>query len=255
MKIFKMIGVMSLVVFSFYLTDAVTNLAINVNPLMQTIKKNKDNYCTESVNAIIDNNTIIPGIKGKKINEMESFLNMKDFGSFNTNYLIYEYYDPDISIENNKEKIIISGNTSLRQVSILIHKNTNILKYLKQNNIKYSKMINYNEEFDLNENINIENDDKLFDDLDTLLNKKDLNKKICILNYSNIKKCKDKKYYIVNPNVSINNSNIVSSLKEIGNGNIILLDNNLTLENFKILLNKINSNDLKIVYLSEIIEE
>ena len=60
MKYFRLIGIMSLLVFSFYLTDFVTELAINTNPLMQSIKINSTNYITESVDAIIDNNTIIP---------------------------------------------------------------------------------------------------------------------------------------------------------------------------------------------------
>ena len=95
MKFFKIFGIISLLIFSFYLTDEVTLLAINLNPLMEEIKNNKNNYCIESVDATIDKNTIIPGIKGKKINEIESYLNMKDFGSFNANYLIYDYYNPD----------------------------------------------------------------------------------------------------------------------------------------------------------------
>jgi len=255
MKIFRLIGIMSLLVFSFYLTDLVTELAINSNPLMQTIKKNKANYCVESVNATINNNTIIPGIKGKTINEMESFLNMKDFGSFNTNYLIYDYYSPDISIENNKEKIIISGNKSLRQVSILIYKNQEVLEYMNNNKIKYSKLIKYGEEINEEENINIESNNESFDDLDTLLNKNNLNKSICILNYSNIQKCKENNYYIVNPNITLNNMNFSSNLKKISNGSIILIDNNLSLNNFKLLENKIYNSDLEIVYLSKIIEE
>ena len=141
MKYFKLIGIMSLLVFSFYLTDFVTELAINTNPLMQNIKNNSKNYCETSVNATIEQNTIIPGIKGKKVNEIESFLNMKDFGSFNSNYLIYDYIKPDISIEDNKEKIIISGNKNKRQVSILIKDNISIEEYLKQKNIKYSSTL------------------------------------------------------------------------------------------------------------------
>ena len=107
MKIFKYIGVISLVVFSFYLTEGVTSLAINNNPLMKEIRINKNNFIIKSVNATINNNTIIPGIKGRKVNELDSYINMKDFGSFNINYLIYDYYSPDISILNNKDKIII----------------------------------------------------------------------------------------------------------------------------------------------------
>ena len=59
MKYFRLLGIMSLLVFSFYLTDRVTQLAINTNPLMQNIKSNMVNYEVKSVDAIIDNNTII----------------------------------------------------------------------------------------------------------------------------------------------------------------------------------------------------
>lgn len=254
MRVFKYIGIISLLIFSFYLTDGVTNLAINSNLLMQTIKENKNKYLIESVNATIESNTIIPGIKGKKVNELDSYLNMKDFGSFNTNYLIYDYYYPDITLNNNKDKIIISGNKSIRQVSFLIKNNKGILDYFKKNNLVYSKLIKLNEEFDI-ENINIENYSNKFNDLNTILNKNNLNKKICILGYSNIKLCKDLKYFIVKPSIELNNKNIINVLNQINNGDIILIDDNLSVDNIKLVVKKINSLDIKIVYLSKIIEE
>ena len=255
MKYFKLIGIMSLLVFSFYLTDFVTELAINSNPLMQSIKSNSKNYCETSVNATISENTIIPGINGKKVDEIESFLNMKDFGSFNMNYLIYEYFKPEISLDDNIDKVIISGNKTLRQISILIKNNKNIENYVKSNNIKYSKLININDELTPGENINVENDKKEFEDLDTLLSKKNLNKKICILNYSNIESCKENKYYLINPNIHLKNTGFVNTLNKIENGSIIMIDDILSLENFKIFVSKIQNNDLKFVYLNEIIQE
>lgn len=253
MKYFKLIGVMSLLVFSFYLTDFVTELAINSNPLMKSIKKNSENYYVKSVNATIDNNTIIPGIKGKIVNEMESFLNMKDFGTFNMNYLIFDYVKPDVSLEDNLDKVIISGNKTKRQISILIHENTNILNYLKENKLKYSKLIDINDELDPCENINIENDKEDYNKIDRLLKKK--NKKICIINYSNIESCKNKNYFLVNPNIVLNNSNFNTTLKNIDLGSIILIDNNLNLNNFKLFLNNMKNSDIKFVYLSELIQE
>ena len=255
MKYFKLIGIMSLLVFSFYLTDFVTELAINTNPLMQNIKNNSKNYCETSVNATIEQNTIIPGIKGKKVNEIESFLNMKDFGSFNSNYLIYDYIKPDISIEENKEKIIISGNQNKRQISILIKDNLSVEEYLKEKKLKYSKLIDIDDKIDENENINIENTKEGYKDLDTLLKKKKMNKEICIINYSNIELCKKNKYYLVDPNIKLKNNNFINTLNNIDNGSIILIDDMLTIENFKIFANKINNKDLKLVYLSEIIQE
>lgn len=255
MKYFKIIGILSLLVFSFYLTDYVTNLALESNPLVKSIEDESDNYLVSSVNAIIDNNTIIPGIKGKKVNVMESFINMKDFKAFNENYLIYDYFSPEISLNDNLDKVIISGNKKIRQISLLIDNNKEIIDYLNKNEIKYSKLLNVDEPIDYNENINIESDTKLFNDLDTLLNKKDLNKKICIIDYSNIDNCIKKKYYLVKPSITIKNNTISNNIKEIENGSILLIDDNLTLDNLKIILNKINNMDLKIVYLSEIIKE
>lgn len=254
MKFYKIIGIISIVVFSFYLTDFATELAINSNPLMQTIKDSSDNYQVSSVNATIKDNTIIPGIKGKKVNTMESFLNMKDFGSFNINYLVYDSVVPSITLEKNKDKVIISGNKKIRQISLLVKDNNEIKEYLNKNNIDYSYLINYLNEFD-KENINIESNKNNFLDLDTLLRKKDINKKICILDYSNIEICKNKKYYIVKPSIILKNSNVVSSINMVEKGSIILIDNNLSLDNFKIFLKSIKSKDLKIVYLSEIIKE
>ena len=255
MKYFKIIGILSLLVFSFYLTDYVTNLALESNPLIKSIENESDNYLVSSVNAIIDNNTIIPGIKGKKVNIMESFINMKDFKAFNENYLIYDYFSPEISLNDNLDKVIISGNKKIRQISLLIDNNKEIIDYLNKNEIKYSKLLTVDESIDYNENINIESDTKLFNDLDTLLNKKDLNKKICIIDYSNIDNCIKKKYYLVKPTIAIKNNTISNNIKEIENGSILLIDDNLTLDNLKIILNKINNMDLKIVYLSEIIKE
>ncbi len=255
MKYFKIIGILSLLVFSFYLTDYVTNLALESNPLIKSIENESDNYLVSSVNATIDNNTIIPGIKGKKVNVMESFINMKDFKAFNENYLIYDYFSPEISLNDNIDKVIISGNKTIRQISLLIDNNKEIIDYLNKNEIKYSKLLTVDETIDYNENINIESDTKLFNDLDTLLNKKDLNKKICIIDYSNIDNCIKKKYYLVKPTITIKNNTISNNIKEIENGSIILIDDNLTLDNLKIILNRINNMDLKIVYLSEIIKE
>ncbi len=253
MKYFKLIGIMSLLVFSFYLTDLATEFAINSNPLMQTIKDNSKNYNTTSVNATINNNTIIPGIKGKVVNEIESFLNMKDFGSFNSNYLLYDLIEPEISLNNNKEKIIISGNKKIRQVTLLV-RDTNLIEYLKNNKYKYTKLIKYDDLLD-KDNVNIESDRLKFLDVDTLLNKKKLNNKICVIDYSNIENCKKKKYYIVKPNIVIKNNNMVSNISNIDNGSIIYLSDNLSLDNLKIIINLIKRKDMKLVYLSEIIKE
>lgn len=255
MQHFKTIGIISLIIFSFFLTDFVTDIAINNNSLMKSIRNYKDSFEVSSVNAIIDNNTIIPGIKGKIVNDIESYLNMKDFGVFNKNYLIYKTVLPEISLEDNKDKVIISGNKNKRNISILLNRNENIIKYSVKNNIKYTKLIKLGDSFENIENINIESDANKFNDLNTLIKKNNVNKKICLINYSNINECINKKYYLVNYSIEINNNNINKELSSIYNGDIILIDDFLSLENYSMLIKYINSKDLKIVYLSELIEE
>lgn len=255
MKFFKFIGLMSIMVFSFFLTDFVTDVAINNNSLMKTIKNNSDNYQVLSVDAIIDGNTIIPGIKGKDVDEIESYLNMKDFREFNENYLIYKSVIPDISLDDNKDKVIISGNRNKRNVSILIKDNNSVLKYSKDNNIKYSKLVKLESNLENIENINIENISKNFNDLDTILNKNKINKNICIINYSNIEECINNEYYLVKYNIEITNNNINNILNSIENGSIIFVNDNLKLDNYELLIKYLNSKDLKIVYLSELISE
>ena len=63
MKYYKFIGIISIVVFSFYLTDFITDLAINSNTLMQNIRNNSVNYEVLSVDAIIDDNLSVDNFK------------------------------------------------------------------------------------------------------------------------------------------------------------------------------------------------
>ena len=255
MKQFEIIGILSLIVFSFFLTDFVTDIAINNNSLMKSIRESSSEYEINSVSAIIEDNTIIPGIKGKRVNEMDSYLNMKDFGIFNKNYLIYETINPEISIEDNKEKVIISGNKTKRNISILIDDNYDVIKYCNKNNVKYTKLVKKDDELLNKDNINIENDINNFNDLKTIMNSKNSNNNICLINYSNIKECINNNYYLVKYSLEINNNNINKNMLNINNGEIIYINNYLSVQNFIIILNYINSKDLKIIYLSDLIKE
>ena len=78
-----------LVVFSFYLTDRVMIYIDSKNPIMKSILDKKDDYYVKAVNAVIKDDTIIPGINGKEVNEYKSFVKMEEFGSFNELYLKY----------------------------------------------------------------------------------------------------------------------------------------------------------------------
>ena len=54
------------------------------------------------------------------------------------------------------------------------------------------------------EYINAENNEKNYSDLNVILNKKKLNKKLCIIDYSNINNCKKDKNYLISSSLSTN---------------------------------------------------
>lgn len=111
--------VIILMIFSFYLSDKITTLAINKSPIMENINEISNTLTVMGKNATIIENTIIPGIANQVIDKEASFFKMKEFGAFNETFLTYKSIKPDISLEDNKDKIIISGNNTIRQVSIL----------------------------------------------------------------------------------------------------------------------------------------
>jgi len=241
--------------FSFYLSDEITKLAINKNPIMESIKEKSDSLTVMGTNAIINENTIIPGINGKKVDEEASFFKMKEFGIFNETYLVFENIKPNISLEDNKDKIIIQGNKNLRQVSIIIDDDCNLLNYFENKNINLTILAKTDTTFAKYEYINSEKDINKFNDLESILKKNNLNKKICIINHSNIDICKEKNYYLVDPNIKVTNSNILQNKKEIQNGSIIYVDKNVSTNTINIILNQITFLDLNIVYLSQLIKE
>ncbi|MDD2409574.1 MAG: hypothetical protein PHD03_02510 [Bacilli bacterium] len=255
MKFLKYFLLIILVVFSFYFTEKIMIYMENKNPIMQEINQKEMLYRIEPVNAIIKDNTIVPGVDGKVVNKRKSLLKMEDFGSFNETFLIYKYEKPKISLDNNKDKIIIKGNPSKRMISFILEEYSNAVDYFIQNKIKYNIIANLKTDLSLNrEYLNGEKIKEKASDLNSVLNKNKVNSKICIINYSNIEYCKEKKYYIINPMIKTS-TNINFILKNINSGSMILIKKNTSLENIKLILSEIRKQDLNIVYVSELISE
>ena len=66
-KIFQFIGLISLICFSFFITEKTSVVVSDLDEIMIEIKANYKKYKTDSKNAIIENNTIIPGIREKEV--------------------------------------------------------------------------------------------------------------------------------------------------------------------------------------------
>ena len=139
-KIFKGIGIIGLVIFSFFYTNKTVSVIKEQDEIMVEIRNQESNYNKEVVESIIDGDSIIPGINGLKVNINKSYNNMKKIGIFNSNYFIYDVIKPKETIKN-KDKYIISGNKKLNKVSLLfivddINSVDKIIRILEKEKIK-----------------------------------------------------------------------------------------------------------------------
>ena len=148
-KLFQLIGLITLLFFSFYLNGTTKSVIKNMDDIMVQIKLNKKNYNQDEISAIIDDKYIIPGISKKIVDENKSYENMKKYGKYDEDYYVYKSKLPSISLENNKDKIIKSGNKIKKMISInFIVNNTDdinrIIEILDSNNVKCTFFINKN---------------------------------------------------------------------------------------------------------------
>jgi len=249
---FSYIGIFILISFSFYYTDKVSELAYNNNKLVKQIKEAQVFYNKDAKNAQINfqKNTIIPGLYGKKIDITESYLNMSDFKSFNDNYLIYHSVKPKKSLEDHKEKFIISGNKNKRNVSIIINNNEKVKKYFNRENIKYSYISSDTNNYD--NIINTADNKTDFKLLNRFIKKSN---RFCLKGFSNIDLCKKYGYYLISTNIFLNNYNLSKVKSKLASGSIILIDKNVSLDNVLLILRELEFKDLKIVSLKRLISE
>ncbi len=254
-KFFQILGICSILVFSFYYTDKIALIVQEKNPVLKEIRAKGKDLQVNSVDATVMNEYIIPGLSGSKVNIEKSFLNMKSLNEYNEYYLVYDKITPKVSLQDNKDKIIISGNKKNNKVSLVLEYNEEIMKLLSA--YKVDLLINKdnyinNTSFEL---INNETSSKLYKQVNTLLEKDKLNKNICLLNDYNKKICLEDENYLIKPSLILNASSIIEVKNALENGSIILIDKQAKIEDIKILLKQIKFQDLDIVYLSELIKE
>ncbi len=263
-NIFNYFFLISLVFFSFFYTDKVINIINKKDPLMVEITKQKDKYKVEPTEAIITENTVIPGIEGKEIDVNKSYEKMKTEGVFREQSIIYNKVTPTNSISNNKDKYIIKGNNNKQEVSIIVivDKNNTIDKIYNIDNItlfidsKYLTIDNLNKikskDIYSYGNKGVYNNELLLSD-NTLIKRK--NNKVplyCLSKEKNedtLNICNNNDMYVVIPNIVGDLLNIKKSLSK---GSIILLED---LNNINLIIRYINSKGYQIVPLSTLLKE
>lgn len=240
--------------FSFYYVEKIATAFVYNSNLFNEINSESTVFNEEPINAIIENDTIVPGLDGQKVNLLDSYYHMKSFNAFNSYYLVFDKIHPSVSLKDNKDKIIKSGNPLKNEVTFIIL-NKNIQNYFEQNNIKGDILIT-DEAFNKNSKLEqLNNDENNFKKLNKRLQENKMNTKICFVNNNIQKYCEKEKMYLVSSNINLNQDNYLKIKKNLTSGSIIVIQDNASIENINLLIKEINFKGMKIVYLSELIKE
>lgn len=222
---------------------------------MQQIKNESIKMSELPVNSIIlEDRYIIPGSNGRKVDIDSSFIKMHKDNTYNIDKYVFTFIKPDISLEENKDKIIIRGNNKNNAVSLIFESFNDSAKYIKQKNYKANVLIS-DEKYDLYyELINNSNNEEIYSNIDSFLNKHRVNSNICLLKNDKVPSlCKDK--YIVKPSLTITHSNVNLSKNKISSGEIILIKDSVTINDLDLILKEIKYHDLSLKNLSTLIKE
>ena len=255
-KYLKYLLLTAFILSSFYFTEKGAIMVRSKDPLMQSIIEYSKTHNVDAVNAVINDSYIIPGLYGKRINEIKSLMKMKGDGVFNSIFLVTDNVKPDISLEKNKDKIINKGNPAKMSISFLLQNDeSNILTYLVTNKIDASilvdeKSVNQNPFFE-----QINNDFGNYQNVEKILNKFKINTNICIVGKNNKEFCQRNKKYLVEPTMVLSSSNLLKIKNKIKSGDIILIKDNVTIDDISYLINYIKNKNISIVKLSELIAE
>lgn len=274
------IGICLLTVFSFYYTNKLIEFSKSKDPIMIEIMKNKDDYNKLSIDALINNNYIIPGSEGLEVDVDKSYTKMKKLGKYNDNLYVYDVVKPTISIKDNYNKFVINGNITKKEVSLIFKVNDlknieNINKILFNNNVSATFFIDGNIKDD---DINIL---KILDESNNYFGNLGYNKKYSIktIKYTNalldridddnhnycyvekddinvLKTCSEVKMYTIKPMVVSNIFPFTYIKQNLENGKIFSLDtNSYTLKQLDLIIKYVRQKGYDFVTLEEILNE
>lgn len=262
--------------FSFFYTERTVSVVKEYDDIMIELKEQASNYIEEGVDATIVDQTIIPGMHGTEVDIDKSYSKMKRYGKFNASLLVMKDTKPSISIENNYDKFIISGNNKKRQVALLFlaTKDTDIskiLSILKEKKVKANFFIDfyfYNQEtvetlasygYDIgNLSLNYDYTDSSFAWLTSKI-KKVKKTTYCYddsFDQNTLLLCSSEKIYTIKPSIITDTRPLLEIKKEVENGSIIAFHiNDILNQELGAIINYLNSKDLEMVTLTELIKE
>lgn len=270
----KKLLIILLLLFSFFYTNKSISIIRNQDPLMKEIINNKSKFETKSVSAIIKDNTIIPGKNGKEVDLEKTYTKMKQYGTYNESLTVFKETKPTISIEDNYDKLITSGNKDYKNISFIfkVEEDTNLnklLSILNYHNIQVTLFIDglYIENNDLNNlsnhQIELLSYNNTIDEitftsaLSYLSYKTKKSPKYCLEDDNNIiNLCKNINLHTVKPTLIIEKDPYKEIKNNLKNSSIILIPiNNYIYDNLSTSILYIKSKGYNFLTLSALLSE
>src|SRR5574344_150471 len=276
-KSIQFIGLLVLMGFSFFYAESTAKVVNSNDDIMISIKDGISRYKVDSMDATIDDKTVIPGVSGKSVDIDASYDDMKKLGKYSPNLLIYKTIKPTISVKYQYDKYIIGGNENKREVALLfkVSNTANITKVrsiLSGESVTYfiddnwasnnsdtiiSLIKNNNIIGNMGNNMNYDSNFEWLDTVVTKIGKQD--NSFCYVedyNDDTLDKCYQNKSYTIKPSIVINDNPLINVKRNIKNGSIISFDINKQLEQeLPLIIKYIESKDYKIVNLDTLLDE
>lgn len=279
-RFFEILGFLSLICFSFFYTEKTIDVVKEVDDIMITLKEQAPKYQEKAENAKIDGMFMIPGISGKIVNLQKSYEEMKHYGKFHPNLLVYDKVSPEISIKDRYDKYIQTGNPKKRQVSFIFIVDgkgdpspfIEILKekkvtgtffidgsWLENNQNQLTSLIeekftvgNYSNRGDYTH--------ESFVWIDTIIKRVGGQKQgYCLVEKENkkaLKNCKLQKDYTIYPNIIIKENPYSELTEQVESGSIILMDMNARVKKeLPMMITYLKQKGYEIVNLEQLLEE
>lgn len=274
-KTLEMIGLTVLICFSFILTEKTSTIMKDNDEIMTSLKENRETFEYASIDAKILNDEIIPGISGKVVDIEESYQAMKKVGSYKTNLMVYKTILPEVSLTDNYDKYVVSGNRSKKQIALIFKIDNNqkiddIVALLNKNKMQANFFVssdwassNINKIKDMSRSgynfgkLKYDDNNDLFKSI-IKINTKQINH-YCYSEEKNTKlleSCSKNKEYTILPSIVINDNLLATLMKNIQSGSIISISiNKNTSKELATTLDYIKSKGYRVVNLDNLLTE
>ena len=277
-KCISYLGVFVLVCFSFFYTDKAVEIVKRNDPVMKKILTISDSLKIDPINAIINDDEVISGLNGKKINIDKSYQNMKKLNMYKESMLVFDEILPEVSI--NYDKYVIKGNELKNEVAlvfkvdsidniklinkVLTEKNTLATFFIDGNIVKDNMNLvlelaqdGYEiENLGYNGNYSSEKLTWTNNMIESLTNKKT---NYCYTEFKDkniLELCSTNKMYTIKPTINTGNYPFLTIKKNLESGSIISFDlSDKTLKELPSIISYISQKGYNIVSLEQLISE